>query len=268
MRIHPWFSPLLCFFRVDFELDRRNIYLPIYRNYCERMSREHGSNGSEYEEMTALVQELDELKQHGSNLLVVGSRMPAAHGVACRQFLGEAATQTRRRLFVLTEPCTPAPGQLSTETNGSDRCSVLRYETATRSGATATSQPSISVPERHVEGDLGSLGVAISEAISEFEATSSGLTPSEVRLCFDSLTPLVSEYDTEPIFRFLHLLTHRVRSVDGMAHYHLTTDRSNRTVGLLEPLFDAVVELCLREDTLYQRWYLRDSGMTTGWLQL
>lgn len=232
------------------------------------MSQEPGSSGSEYEEMTALVQELDALKQRGSNLLVVGSRMPAAHETACRQFLGESTTQARRRLFVLTDPCTSVSERLSSETPGSDRHSVLRYDTASRSAATAPSPSSISVPERRVESDLGSLGVAISEAITEFEATSNGLSPAELRLCFDSLTPLVSEYDSEPVFRFLHLLTHRVRSVDGMAHYHLTTDRSNRTVGLLEPLFDAVIELCLRGDALYQRWYLRDSGLTTGWLQL
>lgn len=235
------------------------------------MARKHGSDGSAYEETTALVQELDELKQHGSNLLVVGSRMPAAHGAACRQFLGEATTQARRRLFVRSDPCSSAPERLptdSTDSPDSDRYSVIRYDTASRSAAAATPQPSTPVSERHVEGDLGSLGVAISEAITEFEATSSGLAAAEFRLCFDSLTPLVSEYDSEPIFRFLNLLTSRVRSVDGMAHYHLGIERSNRTVAMLEPLFDAVIELRLREETLYQRWYLRDSGLTTGWLQL
>ncbi|MDL5362030.1 hypothetical protein [Halalkalicoccus sp. NIPERK01] len=232
------------------------------------MPREHGSDGSAYEETTALVQELDALKQHGSNLLVVGSRMPAAHGAACRQFLGEATTQARRRLFVLADPCTPESGRLPTGSDDPNRYSVIRYDATSRSAAAAAAPSSTPVPERRVEGGLGSLGLDISEAIAEFEATSGGLTPAELRLCFDSLTPLVSEYDPESLFRFLHLLTHRVRSVDGMAHYHLTTDRSNRTVALLEPLFDAVIELCLREDTLYQRWYLRDSGLTTGWLQL
>lgn len=232
------------------------------------MPREHGSDGSAYEETTALVQELDALKQHGSNLLVVGSRMPAAHGAACRQLLGEATTQSRRRLFVLADPCASESGRLPTGADDPNRHSVIRYDATSRSAAAAVTPSSTPIPERHVEGDLGSLGLDISETIAEFEATSGGLTPAELRLCFDSLTPLVSEYDPESLFRFLHLLTHRIRSVDGMAHYHLTTDRSNRTVALLEPLFDAVIELCLREDTLYQRWYLRDSGLTTGWLQL
>lgn len=233
------------------------------------MRRESMTNESAYEETTALVQELDALKQRGSNLLVVGSRMPAAHDEACQQFLGEPTAQARRRLFVLADPCTPVFERFRSETSvPADRHSLIRYGATSRSAAAATQSQSTPVPVRQVDGDLGSLGLAISEAITEFEAQSGGLNPAELRLCFDSLTPLVSEHEPETLFRFLHLLTHRVRSVDGMAHYHLSTERSNRTVALLEPLFDAVIELCLRDGALHQRWYLRDSGLTTGWLQL
>lgn len=233
------------------------------------MRHEPRPDASSYEETTALIQELDALKQRGSNLLVVGSRMPAAHEAACRQFLGETttATATRRRLFVLADPCTPVAERLPAEAVSADRHSVLRYEVASRSAAET---PSGATPprERRVEGGLGSLGTAVSKAIAEFEASSSGLTPAELRLCFDSLSPLLSEYDSESMFRFLHLLTHRVRSVDGMAHYHLATERDNRFVSLLEPLFDAVVELRLCDGALHQRWWLRDSDLATGWLQL
>ncbi|MFC6905079.1 DUF7504 family protein [Halalkalicoccus tibetensis] len=234
------------------------------------MRREQGSDGPAYEETTALVQELDALKGRGSNLLVVGSRMPAAHEAACRQFLGEAAMEARRQLFVLADPCTPATERISGGEPG--RSAVIRHDAASRSAAAMSGDAAVpndtAVPERRIEGDLGALGLAVSEAIAEFEVTSGGLSPAELRLCFDSLTPLISEHDSETAFRFLHLLTRRVRTVDGMAHYHLTAERSNRTVALLEPLFDAVIELCLRDDELYQRWYLRDSGLTTGWLQL
>lgn len=226
---------------------------------------------SEYEEMTTLVQELDELKQHGSNLLVVGSRLPAAHSMACQQFLGEANAEPRRRLFALADPCT----SLEERTQGvdgeldSDSLRVVRYATPNRSAAaTQSATESSPLDEPTVEhDDLGEFGRHVSRAIAEFEAESGGLCPAELRVCFDSLTPLLSEYESEPIFRFLHLLTRRVRSVDGMAHYHLNTDRHTRTVALLEPLFDAIIELCLEDGALHQRWYLRDKGLTTGWLQ-
>lgn len=236
------------------------------------MGREHGSGNSDYEETTALVQELDALKQRGSNLLVVGSRMPDAHETACWQFLGETSTEARRRLFVLADSCRPVSERPPFATTDPDNHAIVRYDATSRSAAATSPNPATtpntaSIPERAAEGDLGRLGISISEAIAEFEATSGGLSPAELRLCFDSLTPLVSEHDPETLFRFLHLLTHRVRSVGGMGHYHLTTDRSNRTVALLEPLFDAVIELCLRDGVLYQRWYLHDGGLTTGWLQ-
>jgi hypothetical protein len=244
------------------------------------MGSEKG-NRSAYEETTALVQELDALKQRGTNLLVVGSRMPEAHRRACRQFLGEASAGPRRRLFALTDPYSGIEERLPDAETDPESLRVVRYAADHRS-ATAVQPDSSSPCPEAVEGadgrethdehdehdDLGEFGLAVSRAIAEFEAASDGLSPAELRLCVDSLTPLLSEYESETAFRFLHLLTARVRSVDGMAHYHLTTDPESRTVGLIEPLFDAVIELCLHEGELHQRWYLRDSGLTTGWLQL
>lgn len=250
-------------------IDIRNVYVFFRRDYNERMGGED-SDRSAYEETTALVQELDELKQRGSNLLVVGSRMPAAHRAACQQFLGEASAEPRRRLFALADPCTSIEERIPETGVDPDSLRVVRYAAESRS-ATATppaSQPD-SIDETTIEhDDIGEFGRALSRAIVEFEAASGGLSPAELRLCFDSLTPLLSEYEPETAFRFLHLLTQRVRAVDGMGHYHLTTDRNTRTVALLEPLFDAVVELCLHDGALHQRWYLRERGLTTGWLQL
>lgn len=226
------------------------------------------STQSAYEETTALVQELDELKRRGSNLLVVGSRMPGAHRMACRQFLGEESTEPRRRLFALANPCTPITERAPDAEPDSDSLHVVRYAATNRSAAAARPADGPSIDETTTEhDDLGEFGRAVSRSIAEFEAASSGLSPAELRFCFDSLTPLLSEHEPETMFRFLHLLTHRVRSVDGMGHYHLTADRNTRSVALLEPLFDAVIELCLHDGSLHQRWCLRDSDLTTGWLQ-
>lgn len=246
----------------------RNVYIFFRRDYNERM-RDEDRDRSAYEETTALVQELDELKQRGSNLLVVGSRMPTAHRAACQQFLGEASSEPRRRLFALADPSTSIEDRIP-RTADPESLRVVRYAAESRSAAatqpTSQSDPIDETPIEH--DDIGEFGRALSRAIVEFEAASGGLSPAELRLCFDSLTPLLSGYEPETVFRFLHLLTRRVRTVDGMGHYHLTTDRNTQTVALLEPLFDAVIELCLHDGTLHQRWYLRDRGLTTGWLQL
>lgn len=234
--------------------------------------RRDSEDRSAYEETTALIQELDALKQRGSNLLVVGSRRPAAHRVACRQFLGSADAEPRRRVLALADPRIPVEERLSGIESDPDRLRIVQYPVTNRSTTSRRSEPgsaSTSIPETTVErGDLGALGLAISEAIAEFEATGGEFSPSELRLCFDSIALLLSEHDRETAFRFLQLLTHRVRSVRGMAHYHLAATRENRAIALLEPLFDGIVELRLREGTLLQRWSLRDSGLATRWIEL
>ena len=122
--------------------------------------------------------------------------------------------------------------------------------------------------EEHVDGDLRDLGTAVEEIVESFEANAGDLSPAELRLCFDSVTPLVAGNDYRDVRRFLLGLTETVERVDGMAHYHLPADYDSETVETLEPLFDAVVEVRRDEGELEQRWHLRDPDITTDWLPL
>ncbi|WP_458210438.1 DUF7504 family protein [Haladaptatus sp. NG-SE-30] len=108
-------------------------------------------------------------------------------------------------------------------------------------------------------------GVAISEAIDAFDADADGLAPAELRLCFDSLIPLLS-IDEKLLFRFLHILIGRLKSANGMGHFHLPRAHTNAAVLRLESLFDAVVELRLESGQLQQRWHSHDRETTTDWL--
>lgn len=63
-------------------------------------------------------------------------------------------------------------------------------------------------------------------------------------LCFDSLAACLDAVDLEDAFKFIHLITARINSVDGTAHYHLDpTQVSDETIRTLEPVFDAVVSI-------------------------
>ena len=230
-----------------------------------------GPNGQD--EVFSLVRELDALKRRGSNLLVVGSDLPSSHAAVCRDFLGDDASRTRRRLFVVTDSSTPVADRLPELAGapGADRVRTIRYDVEDRSASAATGNGSISprISETRVTaGELDSLGCAVSEAIAAFDEHGDGLDPAELRVCFDSLTPLITAKDRERerTFRFLHLLTARIRSVRGMGHFHLPGSRTSEHVRLLEPLFDATVELVLRDGSLHQRWHLHDADLTTEWL--
>lgn len=213
----------------------------------------------------AFTRALATLKRRGSNLLVVGAASGEPHGDACRRLLGDRHAD-RTRVFVLTD------GHSEAVDRDSRAPGDYRIEYAAHTRGAATTAPTASGPTLEGPGstvsvdELSSLGGAVGEAIDE--AGGDSLAPAELRLCFDSLRPLLEEHDEKDVFRFLHALTSEVRSVRGMGHYHLPAALDNQTVRTLRPLFDAVVEIRSQGDASQQRWHLDETGITTDWLGL
>ena len=93
---------------------------------------------------------------------------------------------------------------------------------------------SVSDPE-----NLSELGVRISECLSNWEHDD-----NQILVCFRPLSTLLQYADTLSVFRFLHILTGRIKSADAFAHYHLNLDAHDEgTVKTLKPLFDTVIEV-------------------------
>lgn len=209
---------------------------------------------------TTFAQALEELKREGSNLLLVGEATESAHRAASDRLLGETA-ELRRRLFVFT--------------SGENVCSELIDEGAA-STTRVVAQHSTdrerwpgAVETTTVDDEmLSKLARATIDAVDEIEADSGDLAAGELRLCFDSITPLLRNHQAENVFRLLHLVTSRVRQVKGMGHFHLRLDRDSDHVRVLEPMFDAVVEIRVGEDGPQQRWHLRDQEVTSEWVSV
>ncbi|MCU4753845.1 hypothetical protein OB919_17970 [Halobacteria archaeon AArc-curdl1] len=226
------------------------------------------------------AQTLESLKQEGANILLVGPGAKAAHERVCCRLLGELSDQPRYRLIVTASETTyrghsctaaetgpetnvfkidpPADGQSAGSTDSAVLAAENRCETETKeTHLTHTPEVSLSV-----------LGSAVFDAVTEIEAGSDGLEPAELRVCVDSLVPFLSDYQTETVFRFLHMTTASVKQVSGMGHFHLPLDADHDAVNLLEPLFDATVEVRIRDGGYEQRWYLRDSNGPSEWIEL
>lgn len=189
---------------------------------------------------TTFSQELAELKQNGCNLLLVGDG--TVHSNACRHLLGE----DRRRLFVFTQSewvCACDPETL----DGADRATVRFGDD---------------------EQSLNDIGSEVVDTIDVLGSRTDGLSPGELRLCFDSLGPLFVEHDPEQLFRLLHVVTASVRRADGIGHYHLRVDRKSDHVNLIEPLFDALIEVRRKEGIAEQRWHLLGKDVSSDWLPL
>jgi hypothetical protein len=93
-------------------------------------------------------------------------------------------------------------------------------------------------------GDLTGIGIELSDLLSEL---SDGAAPDEnLSVAFDSVTTLLQYADLQQTFRFLHVVTGRVRKADARCYYHLNpTAHGQQTMATLGGLFDTTVE---RED--------------------
>lgn len=178
-----------------------------------------------------------------SNILVMAPSFTGGTSGVCKELLagGEPSAATVLGITYTVSPgefiedwqehtaTEPAHGQIiSVGEQTDDRTGV----TARASGTDAWSISGIESP-----GDLTGLGITLSEFLSEKEDAS-------VRLCFDSLTALLQYADLKQAFRFLHIVTGRVKSANGVGHYHLDpAAHDQQTLATIQGLFDAVVEV-------------------------
>ena len=212
---------------------------------------------------------LASLKRRGSNLLLVGPAYEAAHLSASRRFMGDADSP-RERLLVLTDRDAERETRLPDD---ADPVRTVEHRSLTRSTAATSPAPSpaplsVAGPDGEPHDPLVALGNEVADEIEAADERAGGLAPGQLRVCLDSLVPLLEEHDRQRVIAFLHAMTADVDRVNGMAHYHLAADRRDDAVCDLMPLFEAVVELRVEDGVTEQRWHVTDHGVVTDWLPL
>lgn len=211
---------------------------------------------------------LQRLKQRGCSLLVVGKAPDSVYQAAAKQMLGDSTHSQRRRLFVATDRDVSTARSILNQQADPTTGKILAVNSEARHATAHSQSAETPVPVEHVAGsDLTDLGIAISGAIGEFEDHVSELEPAELRVCLDSLVPLV-DHGRKPLFRFLDILNNRIKSISGMGHVHLPIERECELVRLFEPLFDVLIELRMQETEPQQRWYIKDRDVCSGWITL
>lgn len=213
---------------------------------------------------------LGALKQSGCNVLVLHG--PGDTGRIREDLMGDS-NERRRQLVVTTV------GGTIEETVSDAQSSAIIDATPTNTRSTSTTAPGMTdaetdsdvIPRIRLEDDtdLSELARLIDQEINGFDAIADGLESGELRVCIDQVEPLVERTDEEAFFQFLHLVTTRIRDVNGMGHFHLSADTDESLITLIAPVF----EICINVRTtangvLQQRWRLRDTDIDTGWLQM
>lgn len=229
--------------------------------------------GAETAHAEAFSQELAALKRRGTNVLVVND--PNGSDAACERLLG-GSDLDRRHVYV---PTTTSVGHVLErhEPRRTDPAyfGVVDATTATRS-ATGAVSPGAATPDLDAGsawyssvddlGDADDLFRAIDAHVTRVAAHAD--SPSEVRVCIDSLDPLFDALPEDTLFHFLHAVTSRVREERGMGHAHIAAGVDPEAIATIEPLFDATIFVERTEDGIRQRWHLHESDLVTDWFAL
>jgi len=176
-----------------------------------------------------------------SNVLVSFPSMDDRERHACGELLDRDAARGRdvivvsisdspdRRIQRWRDTVGPLPQRLHIITAGD--ASGPDPSTPDGAGVTVTTD-AVSSP-----GDLTGLGIAISTYLEDHHERD-----AQLLVCFDSITALLLHTDLQPVYKFLHVLTAQLQSVDALAHFHLDPSaHSPQDVGAITSLFDTEV---------------------------
>jgi hypothetical protein len=251
------------------------------------------------DETVSFARALERLKSRGSALLIVGTVPKDVYCRLSHRMLGDGGTAPRRRLVVRQSDGEGRDGRLEDVARRTPEWTrIVEYRAHSRgasaaspdgdhgadgpqapSGPGTTHRPDGSGSGETaadgrdplatvVDGSITELGMEVAKVIEQFDGIASELDPAELRVAFDCLPVLLTQYRRETVFRFVHVLTNNVRAVGGMGHFWLPQERSAEVVRVLEPLFDATVELRLDGSQPKQRWHFRDADLSSEWLAL
>jgi hypothetical protein len=223
---------------------------------------------------------LSRLKQRGSALLVVGNVTQEVHQLACRQLMGDLSMH-RQRLFITTDgSSTDVRSAIAGETH--HRNHVIEYSMSCRSAAESGTGCRQNVTMgAGIDADLDAeaasyaspsspsdLAAAIVHNIQDIEREAEPLAQGELRVCIDSLSPLIESNPREISLRLMRYIAIVTQRRQGIVHAHLPVSPDTELTYLFEPLVDAVVELRIADGSPQQRWHLIDDRMTSDWTEL
>lgn len=124
------------------------------------------------------------------------------------------------------------------------------------------SQESATVMHTSSPSDVTGIGIKVSDLIERFQEDPE---VEHTRLYMDSISTLLMYSELQTVFRFLHVLTGRVRSIGGLGLYTMDPDmHDERDYSTLVQLFDATVEI-RDEDVLEARV---TGGLDADWTEI
>ncbi len=128
---------------------------------------------------------------------------------------------------------------------------------------TKSSTPSIQDTQRLMfvtsPTDLTGIGIKFSNMIEtifegEFSEGEPGLFPPPIRFCVNSISTLLMYRRLEVLYQFLHVLTAKLKKIEGVGIYLLNSESfDDKTLSLIKQLMNCVIEVKVEQNISYMR---------------
>ncbi|MFA4825495.1 MAG: hypothetical protein WC593_10120 [Methanoregula sp.] len=107
--------------------------------------------------------------------------------------------------------------------------------------------------------DLTGIGIKFSNMIEtifegDFSDGEAGLFPPPIRFCVNSISTLLMYRKLEVLYQFLHVLTAKIKKIDGVGIYILNSESfDDKTLSLIKQLMNCVIEIKIEQNISYLR---------------
>jgi len=107
--------------------------------------------------------------------------------------------------------------------------------------------------------DLTGIGIKFSNMIEtifegKFSDGEAGLFPPPIRFCVNSISTLLMYRKLEVLYQFLHVLTAKLKKIEGVGIYILNSESfDDKTLSLVKQLMNCVIEIKIEQNISYLR---------------
>lgn len=222
-------------------------------------------------EDSSFSESLQKLKQRGCSVLVCGL-VPSddINRLSVRLLSGPDSQMTRTQLFGLIDrDISSVHSRLGLIDADGEATRVIDMQILTRSTDTRASTDGVSpLNIAAVPSDIDEFETEIRQEMVTSDRSVEETGSSELRVCIDSLSPFLTEYDTTRVEAFLDALDQMAISTGSIVHTILPVRHDSSIVDRLTPFFDIVIALrSTTKDTIQQQWYVLLSDHRTDWIR-
>ena len=185
----------------------------------------------------------------GTNLLISGPSMSGKRDLALN-ILAEGTRNDEGAIFVTTKDGADRVLELYEQRTPYQGKPVAVVDCVTRQQGVGEIREDDRIKYTSSPVDMTQIGIELSEFLEAFYQQRN---IRQNRVALHSLSTLLMYSDLQTVFRFLHVFTGRIQSVDGLGVYVIDSSaHDEQTMNTLKQLFDGVVQTSEDDEPVVQ----------------